>query len=703
MTDTSDGSTTETTQPVTVHVGTGRAVVDVGSQGNLISDRQTSVISVPSIPNVDTYSIGIPVPDLSTPAKQGTLTVDTVTGNITVPSNMLTGVAGISGNKAEISIGQGDKDKLPDDVKAAIGDKQLIQLSLSIDGKQTDWSNPVVPVTVGIPYTPTAAELADPESIVIWYIDGSGKVVPVPNGRYNPATGTVTFFTTHFSDYAVAYVHKTFSDLGGVEWARKAIEVIASKGITDGTGNGAFSPNVKITRADYMVQLINTLGLTAEFTDNFDDVKPDAYYYNAVGVAKKLGIAGSGNNLFNPSENISRQDMLVLAARALQKYQGLKAADNSTALEKFSDKKDIAQYAVNSLNTLVSAGLFEGSGNKLNPRSYVTRAEAAVFLYNIYNKYPAAPVFTASTLSRLAGHNKVDTALFVAKAAYPDKVTNVVLATADNYPDALAGSVLAYQLDAPILLVGSSETDQEKVRAYLNANLEPEGTVYILGGTSVVSQSFADKLSTGKITNISRIAGYDRYATSAKIAEQLNVKTGTPVVLVSGENYPDALAVSSIAAQNQFPILLVQKNGISDAVSQRIAAIKPDKVYIIGLEGAISKAADSQVAGLTGLAAEDIVRIGGFDRYATSLAVAEYFNLGSQTVCIATGKNYPDALAGSVYAAKYKAPIILTDSTLSAQTADFVQSRKPSETVIFGGEAVVGITIEQQIKQLLKQ
>ncbi len=285
---------------------------------------------------------------------------------------MLTGVSGIIGNKAEIAIGQGDKSSLPEDIKVTIGTRPLIQLTLSLDGKQTDWNNPGAPVTVYIPYTPTAAEIANPESIVIWYIDGSGYAVSVPNGRYN--TGTVTFFTTHFSDYAVAHVHKTFSDLGGVEWAKKAIEVMASKGITSGTGNETFSPSESITRADYMVLLINTLGLTADFTKNFDDVKPNTYYYHAVGIAKKLGIAaGSGNNRFNPTESISGQDMMVLAVRALEKFQGLKAADNSTSLDKFSDKRDIAEYAVNSLAALVNAGLIKGSGNVLNPRSSTTR------------------------------------------------------------------------------------------------------------------------------------------------------------------------------------------------------------------------------------------------------------------------------------------------------------------------------------------
>lgn len=324
--------------------------------------------------------------------------------SITIPSDMLDNIPSVVGKKAEISIGQGDKAGLPDDVKAAIGDRPLISLSLWINGKQTDWSNPDAPVTVNIPYTPTADELKNPESIVVWYIDGSGNVISVPNGRYDAAAGTVSFFTTHFSDYAVSYVHKTFSDLVRAEWARKAIETMAAKGITSGTGDGTtFSPDLNITRADFMVLLIKTLGLTAEFTENFDDVKPDAYYYNPVGIAKKLGItAGCGNNLFKPTENISRQDMMVLAARALEKYQGLEAAETNAVLERFTDRKEVAEYAALSLATLIEAGITEGSGGRLTPRAYTTRAEVAAFLYRIYNKYPKAPTYTDSEFSRLA-------------------------------------------------------------------------------------------------------------------------------------------------------------------------------------------------------------------------------------------------------------------------------------------------------------
>lgn len=307
----------------------------------------------------------------------------------------------------------------------------------------------------------------------------------------------------------------------------------------------------------------------------------------------------------------------------------------------------------------------------------------------------------ATGVTRLAGLSRVDTALAIAKASYSGTLSNVILATADNYPDALTGSVLAYKLNAPILLIGSSDADQEKVLDYLKSNLDPAGTVYILGGTAVVSSAMENKVISSGFAKITRLGGTDRYETSVKIADQLMVKSGTPLVLAYGENYPDALSISSIAAEMQYPILLVQKDGLSDAVKQEIAKMKPSKVYIIGGEGVISTAVANQVAQITSPDKTNIVRIAGEDRYETSLAVAKYFNLSGQSVCVATGDNFPDALAGSVYAANHNAPIILADGSLSDQVMNYLQTKKLTGAALFGGEVVVGKDIEQQLGQLM--
>jgi hypothetical protein len=135
----------------------------------------------------------IPVAKLTTSGLQDTITLENDIAKVTVPSNMLTGISGIAGKQAEIVIKSGDKNSLSENVKAAIGDRPLIALSLTLNGVQTDWNNPSAPVTVSIPYEPTAEELLNSEAIVIWYIDGSGNTVAIPNGHYDAATGTVTF------------------------------------------------------------------------------------------------------------------------------------------------------------------------------------------------------------------------------------------------------------------------------------------------------------------------------------------------------------------------------------------------------------------------------------------------------------------------------------------------------------------------------
>ena len=115
--------------------------------------------------------------------------------------------------------------------------------------------------------------MANPENIVIWYIDGSGNAVCVPNGRYDPDTGTVTFTTTHFSDYAVVYNKVTFRDVAADAWYSKAVSFIAAREISAGTGDGRFSPEAKLTRGQFIVMLMKAYGITPDANpqDNFAD------------------------------------------------------------------------------------------------------------------------------------------------------------------------------------------------------------------------------------------------------------------------------------------------------------------------------------------------------------------------------------------------------------------------------------------------
>ena len=349
---------------------------------------KSASIVMPKIESSETYVLQLPAAVLMSQYSDRTIRLESEAGTVALPDDMLIGSSAGEDSTVDIGIGNADKSKVSQEVQSLLGSRPMIELSLIVGGKIVPWDNPNVRVTVSIPYTPTAEERKDPEHITVWYIDGSGEAVSVPNGKYDPAAGSVIFTTTHFSGYGVGYVNKTFVDLDSVEWAKKQIGVMASKGILNGTENDAYSPKANITRADYMVMLVKTLGITADFEDNFVDIEPSAYYYDAIGIAKKLGITeGSGNNCFDPNESISRQDMMVLAARAMEKFKELKTTSDTNLLNEFADRGEVDGYALESLSALVKEGLVAGAGNKLNPSEMANRAEAAVFLYNIYNKY----------------------------------------------------------------------------------------------------------------------------------------------------------------------------------------------------------------------------------------------------------------------------------------------------------------------------
>ena len=375
--------------PVTIDTDAGSAAVKLGSlAGTIFASKDTPVLNMPAIDGMDAYTLGLPAGSLSVSQAEGALTFSTAAGGITIPGGMLAGVAGAEGKEAGITVGRGDKSTLPAGVKQTLGDRPLVQLTLTVDGKQVEWNNPDRPVTVAIPYTPTPEELSDPEHIVVWYIDGSGSTVSVPGARYDRQTGTVSFTTTHFSFYAVAFVHRTFDDLDGAAWAKKPVEVLASKGVLKDTQGKEYLPFADITRAEFLYSLVRVLGVDARIDGNFDDISSDAYYYREAAVAKKLGItSGAGNNSFNPDAGITRQDMMVLTERALRMLKKLKQQGMASELGKFSDSSLVAAYAVNSTATMIKEGLITGSGGRLNPLGGATRAEAAVVLYKVYNTY----------------------------------------------------------------------------------------------------------------------------------------------------------------------------------------------------------------------------------------------------------------------------------------------------------------------------
>lgn len=384
--------------PVRLDSSTGVAVGEVDGAllqeafANTIPNEQgikLVEIEMSEIDGAEAYEIILPEGTLDEKVISKAIKIDTEIATITVPGNMLSSMDLTGAENISLRVAKADKNLLTPDVQLKIGDRPVIELGLMIDGKSATWSNENAPVTVSIPYIPTEEELADPEHITVWYIDGEGNVVEIPSGRCDSSTSTVIFNITHFSKYAVVNVFKTYEDLESVPWAKKPIEVLASKGILKGISETEYAPQTYITRADFLYSLVRTLDVAANFNENFDDINSDAYYYEEIGIAKILGITnGIGNNSYNPDANITRQDMMVLTERALRLLKRLEIQGTALELDKFADKSLIAEYAIESIASLVKEGLIIGSENKINPLENTTRAEAAVFLYRIYNNLP---------------------------------------------------------------------------------------------------------------------------------------------------------------------------------------------------------------------------------------------------------------------------------------------------------------------------
>lgn len=303
------------------------------------------------------------------------------------------------------------------------------------------------------------------------------------------------------------------------------------------------------------------------------------------------------------------------------------------------------------------------------------------------------------TSKRLSGLSRYSTATSIAQELNNGSVDQVLIASALNFPDALSGSVLAYQKNAPILLVGPTPAESQDTLDYLKNHLSPSGTIYLLGGIGAVPDSFRDSLKNMGYSNnqIKRLAGDTRYGTNLAINTEISASKGTPVIIASGEGFADALSISSIAAAKGYPILLTMQNQLPQETLKTLENIQPSKVYVVGGTGAVSEAVRLQLQSLTGLSSDNVPRIWGNTRYATSISIAQAFGFSGETVTFAYGENFPDALAGSLLAAKLNAPILLISPDNWLEAKHFIDKSSFTHLLIFGGSGVIGDDLKNQL------
>ena len=279
---------------------------------------------------------------------------------------------------------------------------------------------------------------------------------------------------------------------------------------------------------------------------------------------------------------------------------------------------------------------------------------------------------------RIAGDTRYETAAAIAKEGWSQS-DYAILAYGGNFPDALAAAPLARKYNAPILL-----TEAQSLTLITKQTLQDLKVkqVSIVGGNAVVSLTVANELRDLGIT-VNRLAGNDRYDTAIEIAKQLG--SVQEVVVVSGNDYADALSISSITALGNSPILLVPKDYLTSSIKNYLSSKTITKTYIIGNTEQINESVAIQFP--------NVERITGIDKYARNIAVLKRFesSIDFSNIFMATGNGFADALAGSAYSARKAAPIVLVDSSYNNATASYLNSKTSviKRVNILGGEGVM--------------
>ena len=197
---------------------------------------------------------------------------------------------------------------------------------------------------------------------------------------------------------------------------------------------------------------------------------------------------------------------------------------------------------------------------------------------------------------------------------------------------------------------------------------------------------------------MTRIAGETRHETMYAMVNSFNPDKGGAVILASADNYPDALTASSLSGMKNAPIILTGPSSLSSEARKLLEKIKPSELYIVGGEGAISKAVEQDA--VSAASCQTATRFAGETRYETSLEIAKGIDQSSSTVIIATGEHFADALSISPYAQHFEIPIILSspNSGLSDEAISLIKSKGASKAIIVGGTGAVPDSVNQQLE-----
>ena len=297
-------------------------------------------------------------------------------------------------------------------------------------------------------------------------------------------------------------------------------------------------------------------------------------------------------------------------------------------------------------------------------------------------------VTRAVEINRYGGDDRYKTSFLIAnelkKKFNVDKFDSIIVASGDDYPDALSGSYLAKVKNAPVIL--TNKYYNSAAESYINQNLKENGTIYILGGTGVVSSPFEKSLKTR--FNVKRLGGIDRYETNLSILKETE-PADSGIMICSGYGYADSLSASAVGK----PIMLVGSK-VKDEQKEYLQDMSVENVYLVGGTGAVNISVEKELKN------HKIIRYAGGDRYETSTMIAKAFwNDNCESIVVASGMDFPDGLCGGPLAISLDCPLVLASNNERSlkSVRQYVQSLDLKQAFVLGGTGVISDNIIRYI------
>ena len=191
-----------------------------------------------------------------------------------------------------------------------------------------------------------------------------------------------------------------------------------------------------------------------------------------------------------------------------------------------------------------------------------------------------------------------------------------------------------------------------------------------------------ETIGTDGVPEVDRISGSDRYATAAALAMEYGFDVDT-VFVASGEDFPDALAART--PDGHSATLLTKEKHLPSATRAALEHLQADHIVVVGDEASVSAGVEAELA-----AYGTVTRVAGKNRYSTAAELATQFPANPDVLFLATGEDFPDALAAGAVATKLGAPILLTRADhLPGATANALIELDPDHVVVLGQEDTI--------------